>query len=283
MSVTAVLGNLICSGIILLVIGFGVFNFIKYLIGLVRHPEVKQKFPFLAFVVTLFFVISIVFGIAMSISAPSTPAPVPTRTVATRLSPTPTVQAAAPISTDNAACLKWDKVTASMDGKEICVYGDVVDYREVPNTTSTYFYFGSQDQFFFVASDVFFPDFNDGDCAQAEGVVKLNTYKVPYIKLTDLYECGDPSFVQPTPPAWSIEAAPTTAAGSSIGACPNGCVYPKAGCHIKGNVSVDTGEKNYHVLGQELYSSTTINASDGERWFCTEDEARAAGWRKAEN
>ena len=53
------------------------------------------------------------------------------------------------------------------------------------------------------------------------------------------------------------------------------------GCDIKGNISINTGERIYHVPGQEYYSETRVSARHGERWFCTEEEARAAGWRKA--
>lgn len=52
-------------------------------------------------------------------------------------------------------------------------------------------------------------------------------------------------------------------------------------CNIKGNISVSTGERIYHVPGQEHYDETVISVGKGERWFCSEDEARAAGWRKA--
>ena len=51
-------------------------------------------------------------------------------------------------------------------------------------------------------------------------------------------------------------------------------------CDIKGNISMD-GVRIYHMPGQEYYDATVIDESYGERWFCTEDEARAAGWRKA--
>lgn len=51
-------------------------------------------------------------------------------------------------------------------------------------------------------------------------------------------------------------------------------------CVIKGNVSTQ-GERIYHVPGQRYYDATRISPSHGERWFCTEEEARAAGWRKA--
>ena len=55
-----------------------------------------------------------------------------------------------------------------------------------------------------------------------------------------------------------------------------------ASCDIKGNISM-SGEKIYHTLGQDYYDATVIDESYGERWFCTEDEAVAAGWRKARN
>src|SRR3989344_7632586 len=53
------------------------------------------------------------------------------------------------------------------------------------------------------------------------------------------------------------------------------------GCIIKGNISFSTGEKIYHMPGQEYYDKTAIDESKGERWFCTEKEAQDAGWRKS--
>lgn len=52
------------------------------------------------------------------------------------------------------------------------------------------------------------------------------------------------------------------------------------GCNIKGNVS-SSGERIYHLPGQEHYDRTRISTSRGERWFCSEAEARSAGWRPA--
>ncbi|WP_234844164.1 sunset domain-containing protein [Sinorhizobium meliloti] len=52
------------------------------------------------------------------------------------------------------------------------------------------------------------------------------------------------------------------------------------GCDIKGNVST-TGERIFHVPGQEYYRETVVNPLRGERWFCSEEAAREAGWRKA--
>jgi hypothetical protein len=50
-------------------------------------------------------------------------------------------------------------------------------------------------------------------------------------------------------------------------------------CQIKGNIS-RSGERIYHVPGGRDYGPTRIDESKGERWFCSEDEARKAGWRR---
>ncbi|MGD1927947.1 MAG: cold-shock protein [Leptolyngbyaceae cyanobacterium] len=52
-------------------------------------------------------------------------------------------------------------------------------------------------------------------------------------------------------------------------------------CVIKGNISHNTGRKYYHLPGMEDYANTKIDPSWGERWFCTEAEAKASGWTKA--
>lgn len=71
--------------------------------------------------------------------------------------------------------------------------------------------------------------------------------------------------------------------GESGWGCPDGCTYHKEGCDIKGNKSFNTGEKIYHVPGQTFYADTVISPDYGERWFCTEEEARDNGWRKSSN
>jgi endonuclease YncB( thermonuclease family) len=55
---------------------------------------------------------------------------------------------------------------------------------------------------------------------------------------------------------------------------------PPNNCLIKGNIN-SKGERIYHVPGQRYYDKTQIHQSKGERWFCTEQEAVAAGWLKA--
>lgn len=58
-----------------------------------------------------------------------------------------------------------------------------------------------------------------------------------------------------------------------------GATEAPGACLIKGNIS-DKG-RVYHLPGTRSYAATRINAARGERWFCTEAEALAAGWRRA--
>jgi hypothetical protein len=58
-------------------------------------------------------------------------------------------------------------------------------------------------------------------------------------------------------------------------------MLPGSGCTIKGNVSIETGERIYHRPGQRYYAETRISPEHGERWFCSETDARRAGWRRS--
>lgn len=54
---------------------------------------------------------------------------------------------------------------------------------------------------------------------------------------------------------------------------------PTTAClQIKGNISAK-GDRIYHLPGTSSYAKTRIKESAGERMFCSEDEAKAAGWR----
>lgn len=53
---------------------------------------------------------------------------------------------------------------------------------------------------------------------------------------------------------------------------------PNPACVIKGNIS-SAGEHIYHLPGQSGYDATIIRTAQGERWFCSEADAVAAGWR----
>lgn len=53
---------------------------------------------------------------------------------------------------------------------------------------------------------------------------------------------------------------------------------PASGCLIKGNIN-RKNEKIYHAPWSKDYAKTKIDTRKGERWFCSEGEAVAAGWR----
>lgn len=52
---------------------------------------------------------------------------------------------------------------------------------------------------------------------------------------------------------------------------------PQSACAIKGNINAK-GARYYHSPGMRSYARTRIDEAAGERWFCSEAEARAAGW-----
>jgi micrococcal nuclease len=78
---------------------------------------------------------------------------------------------------------------------------------------------------------------------------------------------------------WGLLGSPTYATRVGEG-CPEGCLTPPAECKIKGNIN-SNGEKIYHIPGDKYYEQTVIEPELGERWFCNEAEAIAAGWRRS--
>ncbi|MEM1371568.1 MAG: thermonuclease family protein [Pseudomonadota bacterium] len=70
----------------------------------------------------------------------------------------------------------------------------------------------------------------------------------------------------PTPP-WTFRAQRWAPAAQKA----------PAGCPIKGNISARG--RVYHTPWSAHYARTRISPSRGERWFCSEAEALAAGWR----
>lgn len=84
-----------------------------------------------------------------------------------------------------------------------------------------------------------------------------------------------------TPDRMTIPGGSTfpAAAFTSTPSTPSDSQAPRAGCDIKGNISGNG--RIYHLPGGSHYARTRIDEAKGERWFCSEAEARAAGWRPA--
>ena len=57
----------------------------------------------------------------------------------------------------------------------------------------------------------------------------------------------------------------------------------KPDCAIKGNIIQYTNIKEYALPECNRYSSTIVEKYKGEDWFCTEEEAKKAGYSKSPN
>jgi endonuclease YncB( thermonuclease family) len=55
---------------------------------------------------------------------------------------------------------------------------------------------------------------------------------------------------------------------------------PAGLCAVKGSVTAD-GARIYHLPGGAFYPHLSLDPSRGERWFCSEAEAQAAGWQRS--
>lgn len=82
------------------------------------------------------------------------------------------------------------------------------------------------------------------------------------------------------PPVTAPVAAPSSGSDDTPFVCNGGCAEPPPGstCVIKGNVN-SNHEKIYHVPGGQSYEKTDIKPEEGDRWFCTPEEAIATGFR----
>lgn len=58
---------------------------------------------------------------------------------------------------------------------------------------------------------------------------------------------------------------------------------PYGKCKIKGNIDEDTLKKSYHLISCRDYDRVVIDEDRGEEFFCTEEAAIAAGYKKAIN
>jgi endonuclease YncB( thermonuclease family) len=77
---------------------------------------------------------------------------------------------------------------------------------------------------------------------------------------------------------WRAQRRAGGAAASGPLGSPATAENHRSGCDIKGNIN-SKGERIYHVPGGRYYANTIVESARGERWFCSEAEAQAAGWR----
>ena len=72
-----------------------------------------------------------------------------------------------------------------------------------------------------------------------------------------------------------LQRAPAGACGGPTSSC------RRAGAAGRGSAAAAGGAGDYRIKGNVRHNGSRIDTAKGERWFCTEAEARAAGWRRA--
>ena len=87
-----------------------------------------------------------------------------------------------------------------------------------------------------------------------------------------------PGSVAPSPGVAAEEAAAAAVGAPTPADALTDAETAGSPCLIKGNIN-RAGAKIFHVPGSPSYDQTQIDESQGERWFCSEEEAIAAGWR----
>ncbi|QDL92054.1 thermonuclease family protein [Paroceanicella profunda] len=94
---------------------------------------------------------------------------------------------------------------------------------------------------------------------------------------------GDGVWQAPTEAPWDYRAHRHTGGSGAAAAAPSAETAARTtrrACPIKGNISA--AGRIYHVPGSRWYARTSIDENAGERWFCSPEEAEAAGWRAPE-
>lgn len=108
-----------------------------------------------------------------------------------------------------------------------------------------------------------------------EGFAQVSTYP-PNVKYVEVFKKAEREARENNRGLW----APNVCTNSASPLPVQGIQTQSRDCQIKGNIN-SKGEKIYHVPGQRYYEKTQVDEGAGERWFCSEREAEAAGWRKS--
>jgi len=118
----------------------------------------------------------------------------------------------------------------------------------------------------------------DTEFLMAEENAKINSRAI----CTSPQEGGHPDIsaqvATTSAPQFGADTLPAPPSGGGIGPCDfSGGLEPV----IKGVVNALSGRRIYHVPGGLSYAATAVDEANGDRWFCTEVEAMAAGWNRS--
>lgn len=175
--------------------------------------------------------------------------------------------------------LRYDECYAQAGASRMQSLVQSRDVRIVPDPTQA-----DRDLYDRILRHVFTLDgVNVAHAMVLEGLAAEYTYDKPYASRAEYIEAQDLAraaklgiwsgacdVAPPDPPASASAAAPFAPQPAA----------PQQQCVIKGNIN-SKREQIYHVPGGRSYDETIIDEGKGERWFCTEQEAVDAGWRKA--
>lgn len=117
-------------------------------------------------------------------------------------------------------------------------------------------------------------DLNGWLVEQGRGIA-YRKYSTPYVAQETAAKAAKRGLWAGTfTPPWDWRKGERTGSEGQIG----GMSKAPGGCAIKGNIN-RKGERIYHMSGSTWYGRTAIDLSAGERMFCSEADAVAAGWR----
>ncbi len=80
-----------------------------------------------------------------------------------------------------------------------------------------------------------------------------------------------------------LELAEQEAIAAKRGIWSSECTAEQEGCVIKGNFHQGTKDRVYHLPECYNYRQININPNEGDRWFCSEEEAETAGFSKSKD
>lgn len=87
-----------------------------------------------------------------------------------------------------------------------------------------------------------------------------------------------PPTATPVPPTATSAPPTSTRVPPTPTATPSAKLAPSPGCEIKGIVQAN-GDKVYYRPGWQGYERLVVDVKAGGRWFCSENDARANGFR----
>jgi micrococcal nuclease len=108
-----------------------------------------------------------------------------------------------------------------------------------------------------------------------EGLARVAYIYPPNTRYVDEFRNAEADAKQQQIGIWEFENYSTDRGFNSDAYQPDNAEAPSQDCRIKGNIN-RSGNKIYHMPGTASYEQT-----NPEQWFCTEQQARDAGFRSA--